>query len=72
MSDEVDLTNDRIAADVARDVGEICRKASSIPKGEPGECHYCGEEFARVVEVIDPVTEDKVCACGRCRDKRKL
>lgn len=67
MSDEVDSTNDRIIVDVARDVAEICRKAGDIPKGEPGECAYCGEYKARVISV-----QDGELACGGCRDAFKL
>lgn len=48
------------------------RKAAAIPAGRPGECFFCGEHFARVVEVRDPQTGDKVDACGRCRDRRGI
>lgn len=72
MTDEVEMTAERMEKEEALLVGDIQRKAKLIPKGEPGECYYCGEEFARVVEVVDPATYDKVCSCGRCRDKRGL
>lgn len=38
------------------------KKAQAMPTGEPGECEWCGEYFARLVNG----------ACGRCRDKWKL
>lgn len=72
MADEVDATAERMEKESALIEADMRRKAADIPKGEPGECWYCGEEFARVVEVIDPATENKVCSCGRCRDKRGL
>lgn len=37
-------------------------RATEMPKGEPGECDYCGEYFTRLVNG----------ACGRCRDEFKL
>lgn len=72
MADEIDATTERCERESALILGDICRKAQQIPAGQPGECWYCGEEFARVVEVVDPATQDKVCSCGRCRDKRGL
>lgn len=68
MADEVDKTADRIELEEALIVGDICRKAQSIPTGYPGECYFCGEEKARVVFVA--IVEQDVC--GACRDKRKL
>ena len=67
MADEVDTTNARMETESALVVAEICRCASCIPAGQPGECYYCGEFFSRVV-----TTEDGVDACGRCRDARGL
>ena len=46
--------------------------AAAIPKGYPGECFFCGEEFARVVEVTDPRSGERVDSCGRCRDARGI
>lgn len=68
MADEIDVTNDRVENETALLVADVTRKAAMIPKGEPGECFYCGEYFARVV-FIASINE---CACGKCRDKRGL
>lgn len=68
MADEIDATNDRIEKESALFEAEVRRQAAQIPKGEAGECHYCGEYFARVVYVESV----EVHACGRCRDKRGL
>lgn len=53
-------------------VGELCRKAAAIPAGRSGECDFCGEHFARVVEVTHPHTGEVVESCGRCRDRRGI
>ncbi|URA06846.1 hypothetical protein QAY90_gp15 [Xanthomonas phage Langgrundblatt2] len=68
MADEIDATNDRIENETALIVGDVCKRAAMIPKGEPGECFFCGEYFARVV-FIASINE---CACGKCRDRRGL
>lgn len=73
MADEVDQTADRIENELSFKVGELCRKAAAIPAGHPGECHYCGEHFARVVTVAyEPFDHLPIDACGRCRDRRGL
>lgn len=72
MPDFIDETVERVDKETALIVGDLCKRAAMIPKGEPGECFYCGEDFARVVEVMDPATYETVCSCGRCRDKRGL
>lgn len=72
MADDADVTGERMDKESVLFEAEVRRQAALIPKGEPGECYYCGEEFNRVVEVVDPATLDKVCSCGRCRDKRGL
>lgn len=72
MADEVDQTNARIETETALVVAEICRCANCVPSGQPGECYYCGEWFARVVTVEDSATESPVEACGKCRDARHL
>jgi len=68
VADEIDATNERIEKETALFEAEARRQAAEIPKGEPGECFYCGEHFARVVYI--PSVDE--CACGRCRDKRGL
>lgn len=72
MVDEVDRTDERMQREAELFEAEARRQAALIPKGAPGECNYCGEDFARVVEVEDPSSGDTVKACGFCRDKRKL
>jgi hypothetical protein len=58
--DDADRAADMIE-DAERDaLRRASRLASTMPVGEPGECSYCGEYFARLVND----------ACGRCRDKR--
>lgn len=59
MADEVDR---------AQELEETQREMSlramrcEIPKGEPGECDYCGKESPRLVGG----------ACARCRDRYNL
>lgn len=43
-------------------VEDAMHKARQIPKGEPGECDFCGEWSGRLVNG----------ACAPCRDKRGL
>lgn len=40
-------------------INHIRQIAANIPKGEPGECVHCGEDFPRLVKGY----------CARCRDK---
>jgi hypothetical protein len=61
-----------MAVEKAFALKNVSAAAAAIPVGQPGECHYCGEDFTRVVMVVDPKTEDAVHSCGRCRDKRGL
>lgn len=68
MADEIDVTNDRVESETALLVADVSRKAATIPTGQPGDCFYCGEHFARVV-YVESVGEE---CCGRCRDKRGL
>lgn len=60
--DEVDLSNERSQEHEAASIAAQRAKAANIPKGEPGECDYCGKYFERLVNG----------ACGRCRDEFKL
>lgn len=46
--------------------------AFAIQPTRTGECDFCGEHFARVVEVTDPRTGEVVESCGRCRDRRGI
>lgn len=60
MSDDVDITTDRLIVMEADGIKAVQRKAQNIPKGEPGDCDECGEYFARLVDGY----------CGYCRDRR--
>lgn len=60
--DDVDLSNDRAQNHEEAAIAAVRAKAADIPKGEPGECNYCGEYFERLVNG----------ACGRCRDEYKI
>lgn len=60
--DEVDTANKLIETLAEKDVAFIRYKAAQMPKGETGECEYCGEHSQRIVNG----------ACARCRDKLKL
>lgn len=62
MSDDADLTEERMEVEAAARIAEVHRKAAEIPTGEPGECELCGEESPRLVRGV----------CARCRDKWKL
>lgn len=62
MADDADLTNDREALILNANIQCVLKDAAKMPKGEPGECRYCGEESPRLV--------GKTCA--RCRDRRGL
>lgn len=72
MADEIDATADRMDNELALTIANTCRIAATIPKGYPGDCFFCGETFARVVEVRDPQTGEPVDSCGRCRDRRGI
>ena len=43
-------------------VKEAMRRAAEIPIGSPGECSFCGEQSARLVNT----------ACAPCRDRYGL
>lgn len=61
MTDEVDITNDRLQHDIDRRVEEVRKKAELDP-GTPGECELCGEWSGRLING----------ACAPCRDRYKL
>ena len=59
MSDEADMSDKRIE-DAVTDAVEWASKAvAAMPKGEAGECTYCGWHVKRLVGG----------ACGHCRDR---
>lgn len=62
MSDLIDQANDKAQDAADHAVEERRRAAAAIPHGEPGECEWCGELKARLVNG----------ACGRCRDQWRL
>lgn len=62
MADEVDGIVDREQAILDAQVHTAASKAALIPKGEPGDCRWCGERFTRLI----------LQACARCRDRRGL
>jgi hypothetical protein len=62
MADEADKTSERMEVQEAADIAEICRKASNIPKGEPGDCELCSEWSGRLVNGV----------YAPCRDRYKL
>lgn len=62
MADEIDLQSIRDAVELDAAVAAVRAKAAEIPKGVAGECEYCGEYFARIVNGH----------CARCRDKLGL
>ena len=72
MADDADRAGDRIEFEEAVRERNAQQAASQFITGAPGECYYCGEDFKRVIDVVDPTTDDVVKSCGRCRDKRGL
>ena len=60
--DDADKASDHIDATERQIIAAERAKAARMPVGDPGECEYCGEHFARLVNR----------ACGRCRDEYKL
>jgi hypothetical protein len=61
MSDEIDIANERAAADTERAIA-AARAGAALPAGEPGDCDCCGEWSGRLVGG----------ACAPRRDKWKL
>ena len=62
MADEIDIANDRAAADTDRAIAAAREIAALVPTGEPGDCDLCGEWSGRLVGGV----------CAPCRDKRRL
>jgi len=59
MADDIDRANDY--AEAMRQAA-LKTVSADIPEGKPGECDWCGEHTARLVNN----------ACARCRDKNRL
>lgn len=62
MADDADRAQDTIEGRDTAALEKVQRRLLKTPVGEPGECEWCGDYFARLVSG----------ACGRCRDKFKL
>ena len=62
MSDEIDIANDRAAADTERAGAAARVVAASIPKGDAGDCDLCGSWSGRLVNG----------AGAPCRDRYRL
>ena len=62
MADEVDRSEEIERVHREAHIKDVLNAASKIPKGEPGECKYCGEESKRLVRGV----------CAPCRDRRRL
>ena len=60
--DEADRASYFIESVVDDHVKEAMRRAAEIPIGSPGECSFCGEQSARLVNT----------ACAPCRDRYGL
>lgn len=60
MADDIDKAQEQ--AELHRQAAIDNRPSPAMPKGEPGDCEYCGEWCGRLVGG----------ACGFCRDKYKL
>jgi hypothetical protein len=61
MSDEIDIANDRAAADTERAIA-AARAGADLPSGLPGDCDCCGEWSGRLING----------ACAPCRDRYRL
>jgi hypothetical protein len=61
MSDDVDITNDRVSLATDARVKEI-QAAAKLDPGVPGDCELCGEWSGRLISG----------ACAWCRDRYKL
>ena len=60
--DDADKASYFIESVIDDHVKEAMRRAAEIPIGSPGECSFCGEESARLVNT----------ACAPCRDRYGL
>ncbi len=59
MADEADIANDYWEKLQAAALSSV---RPEMPKGEPGECEWCGEHSRRLVRK----------ACAKCRDEFNL
>jgi len=57
--DDVDFANDKADKEKDNIISHRRFLAERMPKGNAGECIYCGEYFERIVHG----------ACARCRDR---
>ena len=60
--DPIDRADYFIESVIDDHVKEAMRRAAEIPIGSPGECSFCGEQSARLVNT----------ACAPCRDRYGL
>lgn len=60
--DIIDEAQDTILRENDSLLSQAHEIAANIPKGEPGECDYCGVDSPRLVRGI----------CAPCRDEFKL
>ncbi len=61
-TDPIDRADYFIESVIDDHVKEAMRRAAEIPIGSPGECSFCGEQSARLVNT----------ACAPCRDRYGL
>lgn len=59
MADEADIANDYLERMQQQ---ALSKPRPEMPKGEPGECDWCGEDSPRLVNGY----------CARCRDENRL
>lgn len=59
MADEIDISNDRIEAELSNEQARIRAEAAKFDPGKPGDCELCGEWSRRLVKGV----------CAPCRDK---
>lgn len=62
MADDIDKQDEKDAVLKDASIANIREAAANIPRGYPGECEICEEEFERIVNGL----------CARCRDKYNL
>ena len=62
MADEIDIANDRAAADTERAIAAARTASAAVIPGRAGDCDLCGEWSGRLVGG----------ACAACRDRHRL